>query len=149
LPCVALAKQGAPCYPFSADYLAEDRIRRRALVYYVYLLQSLSRPEQRYVGFTEDLRHRLKVHNDGASPHTSKYRPWQLVTYLSFSQKDPRRWLLSSISSRGRAMRLRIGDYGEGYHGRLSLSRQFLLEIAVPRNIPHVSKSSNFNIPFV
>ncbi len=57
-------------------------------MFYVYLLQSLSRPEQRYVGFTEDLRHRLQVHNDGASPHTSKYRPWQLVTYLAFSEKS-------------------------------------------------------------
>ena len=57
-------------------------------MYYVYLLQSLSRPEQRYVGFTEDLRHRLKVHNDGGAPHTSKYRPWQLVTYLAFSEKS-------------------------------------------------------------
>jgi len=57
-------------------------------VYYVYLLQSTSHPEQRYVGFTEDLRRRVRIHNDGGSPHTSKYRPWQLVMYLAFSDKS-------------------------------------------------------------
>lgn len=56
-------------------------------MYYVYLLQSLSHPDQHYVGFTEDLRKRLQTHNEGGSPHTAKYRPWQLVTYLAFSDK--------------------------------------------------------------
>jgi putative endonuclease len=56
-------------------------------MYYVYLLQSESHPGQRYIGFTGDLRTRLKTHNGGGSPHTSKYRPWKLVTYLAFSEK--------------------------------------------------------------
>ena len=57
-------------------------------MYYVYLLQSVSHPDQRYVGYTEDLRHRVRVHNNGGSPHTSKYRPWQLLTYLAFTDKS-------------------------------------------------------------
>jgi len=57
-------------------------------MYYVYLIRSIPRPDQRYVGFTEDLRIRLKNHNNGGSPHTSKYRPWKLVTYLAFSTKE-------------------------------------------------------------
>jgi len=56
-------------------------------MFYVYLLQSISQPDQRYVGFTEDLRQRFDVHNQGGSPHTSKYRPWKLITYLAFSEK--------------------------------------------------------------
>ena len=52
---------------------------------YVYLLQSLSHPDQRYVGLTSDLKKRLAAHNAGQSLHTSKYRPWQVVTYLAFS----------------------------------------------------------------
>jgi len=51
---------------------------------YVYLLQSLSVPAQRYVGVTSNLSERLQAHNAGASSHTFKYRPWKVVTYLSF-----------------------------------------------------------------
>ena len=51
---------------------------------YVYLLRSLSRPDKRYVGVTSDLRSRLATHSSGRSPHTSKYCPWQLVTYICF-----------------------------------------------------------------
>jgi predicted GIY-YIG superfamily endonuclease len=51
---------------------------------YVYLLQSLSIPSRRYVGVTSNLTERLQAHNAGASSHTSKYRPWKIVTYLSF-----------------------------------------------------------------
>jgi len=51
---------------------------------YVYLLQSLSDPTQRYTGSTGDLEGRLRAHNAGASTHTAKYRPWKLVTSLCF-----------------------------------------------------------------
>lgn len=52
---------------------------------YVYLVRSLSAPGQRYVGVTSNLDERLRAHNAGESPHTSKYRPWELVTYLGFN----------------------------------------------------------------
>jgi len=51
---------------------------------YVYLLQSLSYPAQRYIGLTSDLGKRLAAHNAGQSPHTTKFRPWTLVGYLAF-----------------------------------------------------------------
>jgi putative endonuclease len=54
---------------------------------YVYLLESVSFPEQRYVGHTDDLRTRLKSHNAGQSRHTAKFRPWRLVTYIAFSDE--------------------------------------------------------------
>ncbi len=53
-------------------------------MFYVYMLQSESNPKQRYIGFTSDLKKRFKSHNEGASKHTAKYRPWRLVTYLGF-----------------------------------------------------------------
>jgi predicted GIY-YIG superfamily endonuclease len=56
-------------------------------VFYVYLLISLAKPNQRYVGFTTDLKQRLKHHNDGASVHTAKYRPWRLVSYFGFDDE--------------------------------------------------------------
>jgi putative endonuclease len=56
---------------------------------YVYLLESMTHRAQTYCGIADDLRVRLKDHNAGRSPHTSKYRLWRLVTYLAFS--DPER----------------------------------------------------------
>lgn len=56
-------------------------------MHYVYLLESLAMPGQRYVGMTADLKSRLADHNAGRSPHTSKFRPWRLVTYIAFSSR--------------------------------------------------------------
>ena len=53
-------------------------------MHYVYLLESLSAPAERYVGQTADLRSRLGAHNVGQSPHTAKFKPWRLVAYLAF-----------------------------------------------------------------
>jgi putative endonuclease len=55
---------------------------------YVYLIQSISFPTQRYAGITSDLKTRLKSHNKGQSPHTSKFKPWKLVTYVAFSDES-------------------------------------------------------------
>jgi putative endonuclease len=57
-------------------------------VRYVYLLQSVGFAGTRYVGVTSNLRRRLAEHNSGASPHTSKFMPWRLVTYVAFSDLD-------------------------------------------------------------
>lgn len=56
---------------------------------YVYLLRSISHPNQRYVGITSNLQERLRAHNAGQSLHTSKHRPWALATYVAF--QDDRR----------------------------------------------------------
>lgn len=54
---------------------------------YVYLLQSLSHPDQRYIGMTADIAQRLAAHNAGQSTHTSKYRPWTMISYLAFTDE--------------------------------------------------------------
>ena len=53
---------------------------------YVYLIRSKSHPKQSYIGITSDLKKRLMVHNSGGSTHTSKFKPWKLVTYGAFSE---------------------------------------------------------------
>jgi predicted GIY-YIG superfamily endonuclease len=68
MPSEALAKEGFP-------------------VFYVYLIESLSSNEQRYVGVTTDLKRRLPEHNAGKSSHTAKFKPWRLVTYVAFSDR--------------------------------------------------------------
>ena len=55
---------------------------------YVYLIQSISHPEQRYTGLTSDVEKRLAAHNAGQSSHTAKFRPWQLVGYSAFADHD-------------------------------------------------------------
>jgi putative endonuclease len=55
---------------------------------YVYLLESEAATGRRYVGVTSDLKQRLAEHNARKSPHTSKYVPWRLVTYVAFSDEE-------------------------------------------------------------
>jgi len=56
-------------------------------MFYVYLIESAADQGQRYIGVTGNLRQRLLDHNAGKSPHTSKFRPWELVTYIAFSDQ--------------------------------------------------------------
>jgi predicted GIY-YIG superfamily endonuclease len=65
-------------------------------MFYVYLLQSEDYSDQSYVGLTADLKQRFAAHNAGKSPHTSKFRPWRLVT-MSRSPIRQRRRLSSAI----------------------------------------------------
>jgi predicted GIY-YIG superfamily endonuclease len=60
-------------------------------MHYVYLIRSKTVPKERYVGRCLDLKRRLQQHNAGESTHTSKFRPWELVTYLAFSNPDKAR----------------------------------------------------------
>jgi len=57
-------------------------------MHYVYLIRSDVYPEQTYIGLTADLKARLNKHNEGGSPHTSKYKPWTLVSYHAFASKE-------------------------------------------------------------
>ncbi|MDD3371323.1 MAG: GIY-YIG nuclease family protein [Alphaproteobacteria bacterium] len=54
---------------------------------YVYILRSVEGGHY-YVGVTDDLRARLEKHNNGRVPHTAKFRPWDLKTYVAFSDVD-------------------------------------------------------------
>ncbi|HEY1382915.1 MAG TPA: GIY-YIG nuclease family protein [Dongiaceae bacterium] len=57
----------------------------------MYLLQSEAVLDQRYIGVTSNLKQRVKDHNSGNSPHTSKYAPWKLISYLAFSDEQKAR----------------------------------------------------------
>ncbi len=56
-------------------------------MHYVYILRSLSHPDQTYVGVTASIEQRLNDHNAGRSPHTSKYAPWSVECYVAFPDK--------------------------------------------------------------
>jgi len=51
---------------------------------YVYLLKSLSHPDQRHVGLTSDADERLKAHNTGKSSHTAKHSPSRVAATVRF-----------------------------------------------------------------
>ncbi|MEP6585682.1 MAG: GIY-YIG nuclease family protein [Candidatus Udaeobacter sp.] len=53
----------------------------------MYLIESLSREGQHYIGITGDLKQRLREHNAGESSHTSKSKPWKLTTYIAFTSR--------------------------------------------------------------
>lgn len=56
-------------------------------MFYVYLIRSLNGSNEKYVGFTSNLKARLQAHNNGNSPYTSKFKPWSLITYIAFSDR--------------------------------------------------------------
>lgn len=56
--------------------------------HYVYILANRADPPRHYTGLTEDLRTRLKYHNNGECKHTAKFRPWQIEIALSFRSRD-------------------------------------------------------------
>ena len=49
--------------------------------------ESVEHPDESYVGLTDNLKARLAAHNAGHSPHTAKFKPWRLVTYIAFSDE--------------------------------------------------------------
>ena len=54
---------------------------------FVYLIRSSSDSTRWYVGLTCDVARRLKEHNDGLSPHTARYGPWELVLSMEFADQ--------------------------------------------------------------
>ncbi len=56
--------------------------------FYVYILQSIESPQRLYVGLTHDLRDRLRRHNAGEVPHTSKWLPWRIKTSIAFTDES-------------------------------------------------------------
>ncbi|MBI5024453.1 MAG: GIY-YIG nuclease family protein [Candidatus Omnitrophica bacterium] len=58
-------------------------------MYTVYILKSLKKDNQYYIGLTEDLEKRLQNHNDEENTGYSKrYAPWEVETYVAFRNRD-------------------------------------------------------------
>ena len=56
--------------------------------HYVYVLQSLSSPNEHCTGHTQDIRKQLAGHNAGKVPHTSKFTPWEIRSATAFRSED-------------------------------------------------------------
>jgi putative endonuclease len=57
------------------------------IMFYAYVLQSESN-QTFYYGSTENLENRLLTHNAGLVNYTSKYLPWKIVYFESFSTRS-------------------------------------------------------------
>jgi predicted GIY-YIG superfamily endonuclease len=57
-------------------------------MWYVYILRSIKDPYKTYIGITENVERRLGEHNSNTQPHTKRYSPWRVETYVAFSDKD-------------------------------------------------------------
>jgi putative endonuclease len=55
----------------------------------VYILKSITAPDEYYVGVTSDLDLRLRAHNKGLSPHTARHRPWRTLVVIEFDEEEP------------------------------------------------------------
>jgi putative endonuclease len=56
-------------------------------MHYVYVLYSES-DRGLYIGYSSDLRRRLKEHDAGLAPSTSFRRPWRLAYYEAYVEAD-------------------------------------------------------------
>jgi len=70
-----------------ASYGSASQQKQMGSFTYVYILQSESDPSHFYTGRTGDLRERLDRHNSGKVPHTAKWKPWRIKTYIAFSDR--------------------------------------------------------------
>ncbi len=57
-------------------------------MYYVYLLRSINHQDQTYIGYTTNLKDRLKKHNDGGNIATQLNRPWKIEVYIAFAKQE-------------------------------------------------------------
>jgi len=71
-------------------------------MYYVYIIHS-PKTNKIYKGFSEDLKIRIKQHNNGDVKSTKSGRPWRLIYYEAFLNKtDARREELFLKTGKGR-----------------------------------------------
>jgi putative endonuclease len=82
-------------------------------MYYVYMLQSVRYRNKLYVGFTADLRKRLRAHSAGNTYTTRRLRPLDLVYYEAYKSKADAKRREKQLKSYGAALghlKKRISD---------------------------------------
>jgi len=77
------------------------------MFYYVYILQSLKN-ESFYIGYTTDLKKRVREHNNGQSLATKPFRPYRIIFYEAF---------LDRIDAKNRE------EYLKGGYGRKTIKK--------------------------
>jgi len=98
-------------------------------VFYVYVLRS-ERDSGFYIGFSTNLRARLRQHQNGESFATSRRGPWKLIYYEAYTERE---------DAEGREKFLKSGAGRSFLHAQL---RNYLKRFpARARESDHVSTS--------
>lgn len=81
-------------------------------MFYIYLIESTSGGHL-YIGYTSDLKKRVKEHNRGLNFSIKPYKPWNLIYYEAcVEESDARRREQYLKTSQGRRlMKRRLKDY--------------------------------------
>jgi len=73
-------------------------------MFFVYILQS-RRDKSIYIGYTDDLRKRLKEHNLGLVYSTKSKIPYSLIYYEAYASKQDASKREHNLKLRGRALK--------------------------------------------
>ena len=73
-------------------------------MFYVYILKS-KKDNQLYIGYTNDLRRRIKEHEVGENQSTKSRRPLKLVYYEAYRSKDDARKRENMLKLRTEALK--------------------------------------------
>ncbi len=81
-------------------------------MFYTYLLES-NKNGQWYIGYTSDLKQRLKEHNQGLNLSTKRYLPWRVVYYEACENEQDarRRERYLKTTQGGRLLKRRLKEY--------------------------------------
>jgi putative endonuclease len=60
----------------------------KVIMWYVYIIRSISNPDRRYIGMTNCIEKRLAEHNAGKGNHTRDGIPWVLETVVGLSSRE-------------------------------------------------------------
>jgi putative endonuclease len=61
------------------------------MYYVVYFLESIKYSDRHYIGFTTDLKERIKDHNQGTTKSTQKSKPWRVIyAEMYLNEQDAR-----------------------------------------------------------
>ena len=87
-------------------------VRDNTVMFYTYVLKSKNY-DKWYTGSTNDLRKRLKLHNDGRSNYTKKYKPYEIIYYEAcINEQDARsRELYLKTGMGKRYLKNRLGRF--------------------------------------
>ena len=82
-------------------------------MFYNYVLQNKKDKRHIYIGHTNDLKNRLKEHNQGLNKSTKPYRPWELIYYEAcINEQDAKRRERYLKTTQGRRLlKRRLKEY--------------------------------------
>ena len=74
-------------------------------MYYVYVLQNVANEKDFYIGYTSDLRKRLKAHNAGENQST-RGKAWRVLYYEAYRKESVARDREVKLKAHGRSKQI-------------------------------------------